>query len=84
MAEIEIHTERIDDIPLLMHQQHRMGIPEVLDAVIQPHGNREGLSIGWLTTTWLAFILSQADHRLSEVEPWAAERMETLSALLPL
>ena len=30
MAEIEIHTERIDDIPLLVHQQHRMGIPESL------------------------------------------------------
>ena len=83
MAEREVHTERIDDVPLLVHQQHRMGIPEVLDAVIQPHGNREGLSVGWLTTAWRAFILSQADHRMREVEPWAAERMETLSALLP-
>ena len=50
MAEtIQVHTERVDDIPLLIHQQQKMGIPEVLDEVIQPHGNREGLSVGWLT-----------------------------------
>jgi len=63
MAEVEIRTERIDDVPLLMHQQRKMGIPEVLDEVIHPHGNWEGLSVGWLTTTWLSYILSKADHR---------------------
>lgn len=82
MAEVKIDTERIDDVPLLVHQQRKMGIPKVLDEVIQPHGNRDGLSIGWLTTTWLAYILSKADHRMSEVEPWAAGQIETLSALL--
>lgn len=60
-----------------------MSIPEVLDAVIKLHGNRDGLSLDWLITTWLAFILSQAYHRMSGVEPWAAEQMESLSALLP-
>ena len=83
MAEVEIRTERIDDVPLLVHQQRKMGIPEVLDEVIHPHGNREGLSVGWLTTIWLSYILSEADHRMSEVEPWAERRIETLSALLP-
>jgi len=82
MAEVEIHSERIDDVPLLVHQQRRMGIPEVLDEVIHPHGNRRGLSIGWLTTAWLSYILSEADHRMSEVEPWAEAQIETLSALL--
>lgn len=83
MAEVEIHTERIDDIPLLVHLQHKMGIPEVLDSVIHPHGNRQGLSVGWLTTVWSSYILSEADHRMSAVEPWAAQLMETLSALVP-
>lgn len=83
MAEVEIHTERIDDMPLLMQQQRKMGIPEVLDAVIHPHGNREGLSVGWLTTTWLSYIVSQADHRMSEVESWAEGQMVSLTALLP-
>ena len=83
MAEVEIHTERIDDVPLLMQQQRKMGIPEVLNAVIHPHGNREGLSVGWLTTTWLSYIVSQADHRMSEVEPWAEGQIQALTALLP-
>lgn len=83
MAEIEIKTERVDDIPLLIQQQQRMGIPEVLDNVICPHGNRQGLSIGWLTTGWIGYILSEADHRMSEVESWAAARMATLTGVLP-
>ncbi len=83
MAEVKIETERIDDVPLLMHQQQKMGIPEVLNQVIQPHGNRQGLSVGWLTTAWLSYILSEADHRMSEVEPWAEDQIQTLSALLP-
>jgi len=83
MAEVEIETERVDDIPLLIHQQQRMGIPEVLDNVICPHGNRQGMSVGWLATGWMSYILSEADHRMSEVEPWATERMETLHALFP-
>ena len=83
MIEVEIRTERVDDIPLLVRQQQRMGIPEVLNQVIQPHGNREGLSVGWLITAWLSFILSQADHRMSEVESWAEDHLQTLQALLP-
>jgi transposase len=82
MAEVNIDTERVDDMPLLIRQQQVMGIPRVLDEVIVPHGNHEGLSVGWLTAAWLAFILSEADHRMCEVEPWAADRQEILSALL--
>jgi transposase len=83
MAEIEIYTERVADVPLLVHQQHRMGIPDVLDEVIEPHGNRQGLSIGWLATLWQGFILSEADHRMSEAESWAAGQIELLSRLSP-
>ena len=60
-----------------------MGIPEVLDQVIHPHGNRQGLSVGWLTTAWLSYILSEADHQMSVVEEWAAQRMGALSRLIP-
>lgn len=83
MGEVAIHTERVDDVPLLLHQQSRMGIPEVVDTVIRTHGNREGLSIGWLSAGWLTYILSQADHRTAEVEPWADQRMQTLSMPIP-
>jgi transposase len=83
MVEVEIRTERIDDIPLLIAQQERMGIAEIVDNVSTIHGNRKGLSLGRLLSVWISYILSEADHRMSEVETWAAERMECLSALLP-
>ncbi|MFQ6048885.1 MAG: IS1634 family transposase, partial [Phycisphaerae bacterium] len=57
-------------------------IAQVLDEVIVPHGNRRGLSVGWLATAWLAYIISEADHRRNQVEPWAAERKQLLEALL--
>jgi transposase len=82
VAEVKIDTERVDDVPLLIRQQEAMGIPQILDEVIRPHGNRQGLSVGWLTSGWLAYILSEADHRMSEVESWAATRQKTLAMLL--
>jgi transposase len=83
MAEVEIQTERIDDLPLLIHQQQRMGIPKTIDEVIAAHGNRQGQSLGQMLSVWISYILCEGDHRMSEVETWAAERMESLSALLP-
>lgn len=59
-------------MPLLVHQEVRMGIPTVPDEVIQPHGNLTGLSFSWLTCFWLSFILSEADHRMVPAEEWAA------------
>ena len=50
MAEMNIDTERMDDIPLLFSFLQQMGIQETLDTYANPHGNRGGLSIGWLTT----------------------------------
>lgn len=83
-AEIEIKTERVDDIPLLIWQQRAMGIPDILDEVLTRHGNRQGLSIGWTTVGWLTYILSASDHRLSYVEPWAEAHLATLSRLIPM
>jgi transposase len=59
-----------------------MGIPEILDSVIEPHGNWQGLSVGSMITGWVSYILSEADHRMSEVEPWATQRLKSLSAVL--
>jgi transposase len=83
MAEVNINTERIDDIPLLFSFLQQMGIQETLDTYANSHGNRQGLSIGWLTTAWLSYIVSESDHRMIEVEPWAEKHIETLSALIP-
>jgi len=78
-----ILTERVDDMPLLLAQITRMGIPALLDAHFSPHGNRQGLSLGWVGALWLAHILSRADHRLNRVRPWADQLQTTLNAHLP-
>ena len=77
---LTIQTERVDDIPLLLAQLQRMGIADLLDAHFPTHGNREGLSLGQVTIIWLTHVLSQADHRMNRVQPWAARRLETLRA----
>lgn len=82
-TEMSVQTERVDDIPLLMWQQRVMGIPQIIDDIIQPHGNRDGLSVGWTIAAWLCYIVSQADHRLSYVESWVADHQTTLQRLLP-
>jgi hypothetical protein len=59
-----------------------MGILEIIDGVIKPNGNRRGLSVGWTVVSWVSFLLSTADHRMSYVEAWAERPLETLRALL--
>lgn len=76
--ELTVESERVDDTPLLIAQQAHMGLPELLDAHFPAHGNRQGLSLGWLTTVWLSYTLSQGDHCLSHVQPWARQRLATL------
>jgi transposase len=84
MTEIEVQNERVDDIPLLIGQQQKMEMAEVIDTIISPHWRRRGLSVGQTIMTWLTFILSESDHRLSYVELWVATHLETLRRLLNL
>ena len=75
-----IITERVDDIPLLLEQMQRMGLPALFDDHFPTHGNWQGLSLGWVSTIWLSSILSRGDHRLVHVEPWVGNRLWTLRA----
>ena len=75
---LTITTERVDDIPLLLAQMQRMSLARLLDAHFPTHGNRQGLSLGALTTIWLTHLLSQADHRMNHVQPWSERRLESL------
>jgi transposase len=77
-----VHTERVDDLPLLFHTLEQMAIPDLLDAHVPTHGNRSGLSLGRLTGVWLSYILSEADHRMCEVEGWADKHQLILPHLL--
>lgn len=56
-----------------------MNVADIIDAALPaPHGNRQGLSSGQLTTLWLTYILTQYNHRMCPVETWARERRRTL------
>ena len=81
-GERTIITERVDDTPLLLAHMERMGLPSLLDEYFPTHGNWKGLSLGWTTTLWLAHILSEGNHRLSHVQPWAEKRLETLQTCI--
>ncbi len=78
--ELTITHERVDELPLLLAQLERRQVAPLLDAHFPSHGNWQGLSLGAGASVWLTFLLSEANHRLSHVEPWAAERLTTLGA----
>lgn len=76
---LTVISERVDDIPVLLAQMIKMGLPQLLDEQFPGHGNWQGLSLGWTTTVWLSHILSEGDHRLNQVEAWAEQRLASLS-----
>jgi transposase len=80
--QLTLRHERVDDIPLLLAQLDRMEVAKLLDECFPTHGNWEGLSLGQVVSVWLTFILSEANHRMSHVEPWAERRWQTLRTCL--
>ncbi len=83
MAEkLTLTHERVDDIPLLIGLAQRLRLPETLDRHLGNHGHHQGLSNGRLATVWLAYILSEGDHRKASVQDWADRHQQTLERLL--
>lgn len=80
--ELTITTERVDDIPLLLSQLNKLEIASLIDRHFSVNGNWRGLSLGKVVTGWLCFILSQYNHRLNHVRPWAEQRMSVLQSCL--
>jgi transposase len=74
--------ERVDDIPAIIAHLKKMRVAELLDHHFPTNGNWQGLRLGSTTVVWLAFILSEGDHRLSRVEPWVTAHRRTLSRCL--
>jgi hypothetical protein len=77
----EVQVERLDDLPVLLGHLQKMHIQEIVDRVITPHGNWQGLSPGWVLTIWLIHILSEHTHCMDRVQPWVAKRLRALQAL---
>lgn len=79
---VDIYSERVDDIPVLLAQLDEMRVPELINQCFPTHGNWTGLSLGHLVAVWLTFIMSESNHRLSHLQPWAATRLQTLRTCL--
>src|SRR5215212_550691 len=77
---LTLTTERVDDILLLLAQMQHMDLPNLLETRFPTHGNWQGLSPAWVTCIWLTHVLSQADHRLSYVQPWVEQHLACLQA----
>ena len=80
-SDLVIITERVDDVALLIGQMVKMGLPEVLDRHIPRHWTQRGLSWGWTAVVWLAYIVTEGDHRKVSVETYLKGMQHTLSHL---
>ncbi len=82
VATAEVTFERVDELPILLHGLQQLKLAETIDAALPPaHGDRRGLSYGQLSVLLLAFIMSQAEHRLCAVEAWVSTHQLTLSGI---
>jgi transposase len=79
---LSLTHERVDDIPLLLGFMQQLHFPVLLERHLGSHHLHRGLSNGWLATVWLAFLLSQSNHRKVSVQDWARNHPHTLQTLL--
>ena len=80
-SDLVIITERVDDVALLIGQMVKMGFVEILDRHIPRHWQQRELSWGWTAVVWLAYILTEGDHRKVSVETYLKGMHHTLSHL---
>lgn len=74
-------VERADDIPVLLAVLRRLGIPALFDCHYPAHPLWAGdLTPGEVVCAWLAFLLSEGDHRLCKLQPWAEANLLVLQA----
>ena len=80
-SDLVMITERVDDVALLIGQMVKMGLPEVLARHIPRHWTQRGLSWGWTAVIWLAYIVTEGDHRKVSMETYIKGMHHTLSHL---
>ena len=49
-------------------------LPELLNEHLPRHWKQEGLDWGWVIVIWLAYILSEGDHRKVVVREWVGQQ----------
>jgi transposase len=77
----EIKSERVDRLPVVFAILMQMDLPGLIDEAYVPHGNHQGLSVGWLALIFLTYILTEANHKLVSVQQWVVEHQYTLERL---
>jgi transposase len=81
---LNLISERIDDIVLLLHLMIKIGLPELLNRHLPRHWKQEGLDWGWVAVIWLAYIVSEGDHRKVRVQEWVSQRRYTIEQVCDL
>src|SRR5262245_15156531 len=78
-----LRVEVVADLPVLWETLKRPDLPAGLDRHFPTPRHWKGpLTPGEVLAVWLLFLLSQGDHCLNHVQPWAGQHQGTLSALL--
>jgi transposase len=80
-SDLVIITERVDDVALLIGPMVKMGLPEVLDRHSPRHWTQRGSSWGWTAVMWLAYIVTEGDHRKVSVATYLKGMKHPLSHL---
>jgi transposase len=76
-------VERVDDIPVLLATLQSLNVAGILDRHFSSGHRWQGaLTFGEVACVWVAFITSQGDHRLCQLQPWAQDNLHTLAACL--
>ncbi len=73
--------ERADDIPLLLGVMMQMGLHRIIDRYIPKHHKQRELSQGYTVIVWLAYVLSEGDHRKVSVRKYVKNMLATLNAI---
>ncbi|MEE4358458.1 MAG: hypothetical protein V2I97_18450 [Desulfococcaceae bacterium] len=68
-----IRIERVDDVPLLLAVMMRMKLHTVPDDHTPEHWKQRDLSWGLTCIIWLAYILSEGDHRRVSVREYVGK-----------
>ena len=80
-SDLVMLTERVDDVALRIGPMVTMGCGEVLDRHLPRHWKPRRLSWGWTAVIWLAYILTEGDHRKGTVAADIQGMPHTLSHL---
>ncbi len=78
VKDVMVKAERIDDLPVLLAAMANMGLQQIIDQHIPVQRHQRELSWGWTAVIWLAYIISEGDHRKVSVQEYIHDIQQTL------